>query len=61
MLSRERQTVGITIDDLALGKRAAHPLRVIARLAVSLQPDPNEPGYVRQEVDIRYRGDLAGR
>jgi hypothetical protein len=27
---------------------------VIARLAVSLEPDPNEPGYVRQEVDIRY-------
>jgi hypothetical protein len=28
--------------------------RVIARIEVSLQPDPNEPGYMRQEVDIRY-------
>lgn len=28
--------------------------RVIARIEVSLQPDPNELGYMRQEVDIRY-------
>jgi hypothetical protein len=28
--------------------------RVIARIEVSLRPDPNEPGYMRQEVDIRY-------
>lgn len=32
----------------------SHPRRVIARLEASLQPDPNEPGYMRQEVDIRY-------
>lgn len=32
----------------------SHPRRVIARLEVSLQPDPNAPGYMRQEVDIRY-------
>jgi Transposase DDE domain group 1 len=32
----------------------SHPRRVIARLEVSLQPDPSEPGYMRQEVDIRY-------
>jgi hypothetical protein len=32
----------------------SRPRRVIARLEVSLQPDPNEPGYMRQEVDIRY-------
>ena len=32
----------------------SHPRRVIARLEVSLQPDPNEPGYMRQEIDIRY-------
>ena len=32
----------------------SHPRRVIARLEVSLQPDPNEPGYMRQEVDIRF-------
>jgi hypothetical protein len=28
--------------------------RVIARIECSLQPDPREPGYCRQEVDIRY-------
>jgi Transposase DDE domain group 1 len=39
----------------------SHPRRVIARLEVSLQPDPNEPGYMRQEVDIRYAAtSLAG-
>src|SRR5262249_35329804 len=32
----------------------SRPRRVIARLEASLQPDPNEPGYMRQEVDIRY-------
>jgi DDE family transposase len=32
----------------------SRPRRVIARLEVSLQPDPNEPGYMRQEIDIRY-------
>ena len=32
----------------------SRPRRVIARLEVSLQPDPNEPGYTRQEVDVRY-------
>lgn len=32
----------------------SHPRRVIARLEVSLQPDPNAPGHMRQEVDIRY-------
>jgi len=32
----------------------SHPRRVIARLEVSLQPDRNEPGYMRQEIDIRY-------
>ena len=32
----------------------SHPRRVIARLEVSLQPDPNAPGYMRQEIDIRY-------
>jgi hypothetical protein len=32
----------------------SRPRRVIARIEVSLQPDPNEPGYMRQEVDIRY-------
>lgn len=32
----------------------SQPRRAIARLEVSLQPDPNEPGYMRQEVDIRY-------
>ena len=32
----------------------SHPRRVIARLEVSLQPDPNAPGCMRQEVDIRY-------
>ena len=30
------------------------PRRVIARLEVSLQPDPNEPGYMRQEIDVRF-------
>jgi hypothetical protein len=32
----------------------SRPRRVIVRLEVSLQPDPNAPGYMRQEVDIRY-------
>jgi hypothetical protein len=32
----------------------SRPRRVIARLEVSLQPDPNEPGCMRQEVDTRY-------
>jgi hypothetical protein len=32
----------------------SHPRRVVARLEVSLQPDPNEKGAMRQEVDIRY-------
>jgi hypothetical protein len=32
----------------------SHPRRVIARLEVSLQPDPKEPGSMRQELDIRY-------
>ena len=32
----------------------SRPRRVIARIEVSLRPDPNEPGYMRQEVDIRY-------
>ena len=27
---------------------------MIARIECSLQPDPREPGYCRQEVDIRY-------
>ena len=26
----------------------------MARTLISLQPDPNEPGYMRQEIDIRY-------
>jgi hypothetical protein len=32
----------------------SRPRRVIARLEASFQPDPNEDGCVRQEVDIRY-------
>ena len=32
----------------------ARARRVIARIECSLQPDPKEPGYYRQEVDIRY-------
>jgi hypothetical protein len=32
----------------------SRPRRVIARLEVSLQPDPNEPGYMRQEIDVRF-------
>src|SRR5262252_9262118 len=32
----------------------SHPRRVVARLEVSLQPDPNAEGCMRQEVDIRY-------
>jgi hypothetical protein len=35
-------------------KSWSRPRRVIARLEVSLQPDPNEDGCMRQEVDIRY-------
>jgi hypothetical protein len=32
----------------------AHSRRVIARLEVSLQPDPEAEGCMRQEVDARY-------
>jgi len=32
----------------------SRPRRVIARLEVSLQPDPNEKGAMRQELDVRY-------
>ena len=32
----------------------ARARRVIARIECSLQPDPRESGYCRQEVDIRY-------
>jgi hypothetical protein len=32
----------------------ARARRVIARIECSLQPDPREPGYCRQEVDVRY-------
>jgi hypothetical protein len=32
----------------------SRPRRVIARLEVSMQPDPNAKGCMRQEVDIRY-------
>ena len=32
----------------------SHPRRVVARLEVSMQPDPKAKGCMRQEVDIRY-------
>src|SRR5262245_44472378 len=32
----------------------SHSRRVIARLEVSLQPDPDAKGCMRQEVDVRY-------
>jgi hypothetical protein len=32
----------------------SRPRRVVARLEVSLQPDPNAEGCMRQEMDIRY-------
>jgi Transposase DDE domain group 1 len=32
----------------------SRPRRVVARLEVSMQPDPNAEGCMRQEVDIRY-------
>jgi len=32
----------------------SRPRRVIARIECSLRPDAKEPGYCRQEVDIRY-------
>ena len=32
----------------------SRPRRVIARIEVSLQPNPNEPGCMGQEVDVRY-------
>ena len=32
----------------------SRPRRVAARLEVSMQPDPNAEGCMRQEVDIRY-------
>jgi hypothetical protein len=32
----------------------SHLRRVIARLEASLQPDPNDPRYMRQEINIRY-------
>jgi hypothetical protein len=32
----------------------SRPRRVVARIEVSMQPDPNAKGCMRQEVDIRY-------
>jgi len=32
----------------------SHPRRVVARLEVSMQPDPDAEGCMRQEVDVRY-------
>src|SRR5262249_22175815 len=32
----------------------SHPRRVVARLEVSMQPDPNAEGCMRQELDVRY-------
>ena len=32
----------------------SRPRRVVARLEVSLQPDPDAEGCMRQEMDIRY-------
>jgi hypothetical protein len=32
----------------------SHPRRVVARLEVSMQPDPNAEGCMRQDLDIRY-------
>ena len=32
----------------------SHPRRVVARLEVSMQPDPDAEGCLRQELDVRY-------
>jgi Transposase DDE domain group 1 len=32
----------------------SHPCRVVARLEVSMQPDPDAEGCLRQELDVRY-------